>query len=155
LVRILQGERIGQLGELLITCTGAIFDLSGQKILLIQRYDNRRWCLPGGRMIAGESVAEACIREVLEETGLKVHINKLIGVYSNPNEVHEYADGSRYQVVGLCFATERIDGELGLSDETIAFGYFTPTEIQAMDVMENNFEYIYDAFAAQPSSFVR
>ena len=155
MVRILQGERIGQLGELLITCAGAIFDLTGQKVLLIRRYDNGRWCLPGGRMMAGESVAEACIREVWEETGLQVRISKLIGVYSNPHEVHEYADGGRYQVVGLCFVAERIDGEPRLSNETIAFGYFTLTEIQAMDVMENNFEYIYDAFAAQPSSFVR
>ena len=42
----------------------------GQKVLLTQRTDNGRWCLPGGRLDPGESVEECCVREVLEEDRL-------------------------------------------------------------------------------------
>ena len=53
-------------------------------------------------MDAGESVAEACAREVGEETGLEVRIERLIGVYSNPHRLLEYADG------GSIFPTDAI-----------------------------------------------
>jgi hypothetical protein len=68
---------------------------------------------------------------------------------------HEYADGTRCQIVGLCFAAEPIDGELQLSDETIAFGYFSLPEIESMDIMEPHLERIRDALAARKETFIR
>ena len=46
-------------------------------------------------------------------------------------------------------------GELGLSDETTAFGRFTPREIAAMDMMDHHRERIADAFAAREAAFVK
>src|SRR5690349_21801151 len=60
MAKIIQGERIGKLGKLVIGCSALIFDEKREKILLTRRSDNGRWCLPGGHMEAGESVAEAC-----------------------------------------------------------------------------------------------
>jgi len=40
------------------------------------------WVLPGGAVEPGESVAQAALREVREETGLDVHLERLVGVYS-------------------------------------------------------------------------
>ncbi|HEY9603262.1 MAG TPA: NUDIX domain-containing protein, partial [Allocoleopsis sp.] len=82
MVKIARGDRIGKSGKITLGCSAAVFDPTRQKLLLTRRTDNGRWCLPGGRMDAGEEAAEACIREVLEETGLHVRIERLIGVYS-------------------------------------------------------------------------
>ena len=56
--------------------------LDGDKILLAKRDDIEMWTLPGGGVDAGESVAQAEVREVKEETGLDVRIDTLVGVYS-------------------------------------------------------------------------
>ncbi len=154
MAKIIYGERIGKQGKLSVGCSAVIFDEAHQKILLTRRSDNGRWCLPGGHMEAGESVAEACAREVEEETGLQVQILRLIGVYSSPHMLLTYADGNRYQIVALCFEAEAKDGEPGLSDETTEAGYFTPAEIEMMDVMEHHRPRIQDALSGQKETIV-
>jgi ADP-ribose pyrophosphatase YjhB (NUDIX family) len=152
---IIWSERVGKQGQLAIGCTAVIFDAARTRVLLTRRHDNGRWCLPGGHMEAGESAAEACAREVREETGLVVQVGKLIGVYSSPDRLYCYADGHQYQIVGLCFEAALLDGELGLSDETTAAGYFDRTELGALDLVEHHRERIDDAFAAQIAACVR
>jgi 8-oxo-dGTP pyrophosphatase MutT (NUDIX family) len=129
---VLYGPRLGREGQLRMGCSAVLFDETRQKVLLTQRTDNGRWCLPGGTMEAGESVAEACEREVWEETGLKVRVKRLIGVYSNPDQLVIYPDGNKAFFVVLNFEVELISGELGLSNETTAFGYYTPDEMKSM-----------------------
>ena len=154
MAKIIYGERIGNQGRLSVGCSAVIFDEARQKILLTRRSDNGRWCLPGGHMEAGESVAEACVREVEEETGLQIQIRRLIGVYSSPHMLLTYADGNYYQMVALCFEAEAKDGEPGLSDETTEAGYFTPAEIEMMDVMEHHRPRIHDALSGQQETIV-
>jgi 8-oxo-dGTP pyrophosphatase MutT (NUDIX family) len=92
--QVLYGPRLGKEGKLRVGCSATIFDSKREKVLLTQRTDNGRWCLPGGMMESGESVAEACEREVWEETGLHVRITRLIGVYSDPDQLVVYPDGN-------------------------------------------------------------
>jgi 8-oxo-dGTP pyrophosphatase MutT (NUDIX family) len=155
MVRVLQGDRIGAGGALAVGCTAAIFNATGQRLLLTRRADNGQWCLPGGHMEPGESAAEACAREVREETGLEVRVTRLIGVYTSPHVLLEYAPDKREQMVGLCFAAEPTGGALGLSGETTAADYFTPAEIAALDVLPHHIERIADAFAGAVAAFVR
>src|ERR1700686_3253173 len=56
------------------------------KVLLALRRDIDWWNLPGGGMEVGETVDEALLREVIEETGLEVEIEQLVGVYSKPQK---------------------------------------------------------------------
>jgi ADP-ribose pyrophosphatase YjhB (NUDIX family) len=153
--KIIEGERIGKLGKLALGCSATIFDASRQKVLLTRRTDNGRWCLPGGRTDAGESVIETCIRETLEETGLEVRVVRLLGVYSSPHRLVEYPDGNRYQIVALNFEVEPIGGALAISDETTDYGYFSWEEIGQMDVMETHVERLTDVFSGHPAPFVR
>jgi 8-oxo-dGTP pyrophosphatase MutT (NUDIX family) len=155
MARIVTGERIGRQARLLIGCSAVIFDERREKILLTRRTDNGRWCLPGGQMEPGESLPETCAREVWEETGLQVHIKRLIGVYSSPHRIIEYADGNQWQLVAHSFEAGVIGGELTLSDETTEFGYFAPGEIINLDLMEHNRERIADALSSQQNAFVR
>jgi ADP-ribose pyrophosphatase YjhB (NUDIX family) len=59
----------------------------GGKLLLVrQNYGERYWSLPGGMIEDGESITEASIREVREETGLRVVITRVVGLYSLPED---------------------------------------------------------------------
>jgi 8-oxo-dGTP pyrophosphatase MutT (NUDIX family) len=139
------GDRIAKTARISPGCSALIFDPTGQKILLTRRTDNGRWCLPGGRMDPGESIEETCVREVWEETGLRVRVIKLLGLYSSPHFIIKYADGNRWQVFSVSFQAEITGGELGLSDETTEVGYFTLAEIEQMDVMDSHRVRIKDA----------
>jgi ADP-ribose pyrophosphatase YjhB (NUDIX family) len=55
------------------------------QVLLTMRSDFPVWCLPGGAVDDGESLAQAAVREAREETGLNVALTRLVGVYSRPN----------------------------------------------------------------------
>ena len=155
MAKLIHGERIGKLGKLSPSCCAIIFDPTRERVLLTRRSDNGRWCLPSGAMGPGESAVEACAREVLEETGLVVRVGRLIGVYTTPHIIIEYADGNRIQPVALCFEGTPIGGDLCISNETIEFGYFSLEEIKTIDVMEDLHERINHAFAGFEAAFVR
>ena len=56
------------------------------RFLLIRRADTGTWCMPGGTVDWGETVREAIIREVREETGARVlSVGELVGVYGRPD----------------------------------------------------------------------
>ena len=155
MTKIIYGDRMGRLGKLGVGCSAAIFDGGRRKVLLTRRSDNGLWCLPGGHMEPGESAAETCVREVKEETGLDVGVVKLVGIYTDPNRMIEYPDGNRYHMVTLNFEAEATGGELTLSDETTAYGYFSPDEIKGIELMNNHQQRIADAFAGVDAAFVR
>ena len=59
-------------------------------------------------------------------------MKRLIGVYSNPDQLVIYPDGNKVFMVVMSFEAEIIGGELGLSDETTAFGYYSVQEMESM-----------------------
>jgi 8-oxo-dGTP pyrophosphatase MutT (NUDIX family) len=145
MTQILYGPRLGKEGQLRVGCSATIFDEKREKVLLTQRMDNGRWCLPGGHMESGESAAEACEREVWEETGLKVRATRLLGVYSNPDQLVIYKDGNKAFFVVLNFEVQVLEGELGLSDETTAFGWFSLKEMETMPIHADHKARVEDA----------
>ena len=120
MTQILYGERISKQGKIRLGCSAAIFDEQG-RVLLTKRQDNGQWCLPSGGMEAGESLAEGCEREVLEETGLSVRVKRLVGVYSHSDQLTVYSKTDKFQIIAIHFEAEIIGGEPGLSDETSDF----------------------------------
>ena len=155
MTKIIAGDRIGATAALGVACSAAIFDEQRESILLTLRTDNNLWCMPGGGMEPGESAAEACIREVWEETGLHVEVAKLVGVYTSPHRIVAYPDGNRFQYVSMHFEAKIIGGVLTQSSETSEFGYFSRAEIERLDLIEDHIERVADAFAAQETTFIR
>ena len=92
---------------------GIIFD-DRQRVLLCHRRDYDLWNLPGGGMEKGESPWDGVLREVMEETGLKVEVIKLLGIYSKP-DVNE---------IVFSFLCKPIAGKLTLNDEADKIEYF-------------------------------
>ena len=146
------GERVSRQGTLSVATSAVIVD--GQSnVLLTRRRDTGLWCLPGGIMESGESVAEAVVREVREETGLDVVPGQLVGVYSSPDLLVSYADGTRHHPVVLCFRCDVVGGALRLSDETTDVGFFRTDELP--DVVEPHRQRVSDALAGSVAAFIR
>lgn len=148
------GPRLGKEGKLRLGCSAMICDERG-KILLTRRADNGQWCLPGGRMEPGESAAEACEREVFEETGLRVQVKRLVGVYSHPDQLVIYPDGNKAHIVALHFEAEVTGGDLGLSNETTAFGYFSLDEVKGMHLLGRHKERILDTLENHREALIK
>ena len=69
-----------------LTTDCVIFDAEGRALLIRRGHSPYAgsYALPGGFVEIGETVEEACRREALEETGIKVDVLRLVGVYSDP-----------------------------------------------------------------------
>ena len=102
-----------------------VFIARGDEILLVQQsYGKRYWSLPGGSMEPGESVDQAAVREVKEETGLDVRLTRLVGLYSKP-ALDALAVCFEAEVVGGS-VQEATDAALVSRDEIVECGYFRP-----------------------------
>src|SRR4051812_29790229 len=101
-------EKIGNDYVLLPGVCGLVFNDAGE-VLLAKRSDNGRWSVIGGIIDPGEEPAAACKREVLEETGVEVAIERISGVYMSP--VVPYPNGHVAQYVIPAFRCRIIDGE--------------------------------------------
>jgi ADP-ribose pyrophosphatase YjhB (NUDIX family) len=153
--KVVYGDRIGRKGKLRLGCSAVLFGNDRQTVLLTRRSDNGQWCLPGGMIDSGESVAEGCEREVFEETGLKVRVVRLTGIYSNPNRLTIYPDGNKAFVVVLNFEVEQVGGKLGLSGETTDARFFFVAEALHMDLFHGHAEHIHDTLTGNYAAVIR
>lgn len=107
----------------------AIFDEMG-RILLVQRTDTNRWCMPGGLADVGELPSQVAEREAWEETGLHVVARRLLGVFDS--HVTLGWPLMAVHIYHLTFICEETGGTLRLTNETLAYGYFTEEAAAAL-----------------------
>lgn len=100
-----------------------LFDENYEKILLVKNWGERSsyYTLPGGAVEEGETLKEAAIREVKEETGLDVNVNGICGVSE------AYFEDRGHHVVFFIFNGEITGGEIHIS---------FPEEIEEVTWME-------------------
>ncbi|MFF2352640.1 NUDIX hydrolase [Kitasatospora sp. NPDC058115] len=89
------------------------------RVLAIRRADNGTWEPPGGVLEVAETVEDGVRREVFEETGIKVGVQRLTGVYKNVSR----------GIVALVFRCRPESGSERLSDESTAVDWLTPGEV--------------------------
>ncbi|MEV5767169.1 NUDIX domain-containing protein [Micromonospora sp. NPDC052213] len=119
--------------SIVVAVTVFVQDEQG-RVLLIQRTDNGLWALPGGAQDFGEYIAETAVRETLEETGVKVEVIGVVGIYTNPNHVVEYSDGEVRQQFSICFRSRYIGGKPTTSDESSAVRWVPQHELDSLSI---------------------
>ena len=116
--------------EILPAVAAIIFDTEGN-ILLQKRRDVGLWGLPSGHVEFGETVEQAIIREVKEETGANAKVKRLIGVYSDPKfQTYDYEDRKVHYITTFMEVElqENFDAHFQ-NDETQALGFFAETDL--------------------------
>ena len=111
---------------LLVPCVAAVITDQEGNILLQEKSGGESWSLPAGGIEPGESPDEAIIREVLEETGLHVIVERVLGVFGGADFRYQYPNNDnveytvvlyRCQVTGVCAPPQ--------DSETVSLAYFS------------------------------
>ncbi len=100
---------------------GVVVELDGEIVLARRNHEPKMgcWSFPSGFVDAGEVLEAAAAREVEEETGLKVNIGRLLGVFSD--------EGNR--TVFIAYAGTATGGSLEAGDECFEVGAFAPDQL--------------------------
>ncbi|MGH3903496.1 MAG: NUDIX domain-containing protein [Pseudonocardiaceae bacterium] len=122
--------------SLVVGSSAIVVDSEG-RILLQRRSDSGNWALPGGTMDIGETLAQSIIREVQEETGFDVQIDRVVGVYSDPGHVFAYDDGEVRQEFSICLACTIKGGSLRVSSESTSVDFFAFGDIAGIQMHES------------------
>ena len=122
------------------------------KILLMRRSDDRLWNLPGGMMEVGETPAQAVVREVLEETGVRCEPVALVGVYDN----RLWETGVAQHLYKFTFLCKPIDGGQAHEApshalETLESGWFAEDALPE-DLFTGHVQRLRDSFVSGAAS---
>ena len=102
------------------------------EILLIQRSDNGNWALPGGAIDIGESLTQAAIREVQEETGITCQITGLVGIYTDPKHIILYTSNNEArQEFSVVLIADILDGQPTPSGESLEVRWVSPEVVES------------------------
>ncbi|POB10583.1 hypothetical protein CO251_07010 [Sulfobacillus sp. hq2] len=107
---------------------GAVF--KQRELLLIRRRDSHQWALPGGAVEIGETPSEAVIREVVEETGIVMQADYVVGVFDNWMDRRE----TSHHLYHIVIRGHYVSGELLPQPEEIAdVQWVQPEELPPQD----------------------
>ncbi len=127
-----------KIGTSLVLAPGAaavIRDAEG-RILLQRRSEDGTWSLPGGATDPGESPARTVLREVWEETGLRVVPERVLAVMGAPEGFGlTYRNGDVVEYTAIIFACRPVGGALAPGDgETLELRYFRPDALPPLRI---------------------
>lgn len=125
-----------------VGAAAAIFDEQGQVLLVKHTYGRLNWELPGGGAEGLEALTATALREVQEETGLRVTAERLTGIYEE--EDHE----GWLHFVFLCHVIDQDAQARPASAEISACAYWSPDALPR-PINDFTVRRIHDALAAQ------
>lgn len=101
------------------------------ELLLGRRSDDGRWSVISGFVEPDEQPAQTLVREVLEETGVRVAPERVSSVLAHP---HTYPNGDRCQFLNIGFRCRFVDGVARVNDdESVAVQWFPPDRLPTLD----------------------
>src|SRR2546430_13281565 len=120
-------EKIGHDLLLLPSITAIVFNDRGE-VLLQHNADAKRWCLIGGVIDPGENLADCAVREVKEEAGIDVTVERIVGVHARP--LVTYPNGDKVLYVSTSFLCRAKTGVPRVcDDESLDMRYFALHEL--------------------------
>ena len=114
----------------LLTVDAWVRDRRG-RLLLVRRGGppfKGKWALPGGFCDVGETTQECCAREVAEETGVRVRVGRLLGVYSDPKR------DPRGHTVSVLYEARPVRGAARGGDDAAEARWFARSEFGRLDL---------------------
>ncbi len=122
----------------------------GGEVLLVHARETGQWGPVGGMVDPGEEPAAAAAREVLEEAGVAVVVEHLVGVYDGP--AVRYGNGDAFQFVTVCFRCRPVAGDPHpADDETTAARYFPADALPPLRA--DHARNVAHALARRPEAF--
>jgi 8-oxo-dGTP diphosphatase len=100
-----------------------IIEVEGGIVLIERKNPPPGWALPGGFVDVGEDARDACVREMDEETGLKVEVARIAGFYSRPDR------DPRGHTASICYECRILSGEAKGGDDAAEARWFRPEEL--------------------------
>jgi ADP-ribose pyrophosphatase YjhB (NUDIX family) len=134
-----------------IAVNAVVFNEKGE-VLLAKRTDNGLWCIPGGHVDLGETLSQACLRELYEETGLRAEMSRLVGVYSDTKGSLHIAQGPEWHTVRVSFLCKVTGGSLKPSEETSEIRYFNVGQLPPL--ITDHDRRIRDAWENKPEAVI-
>lgn len=116
------------------------------KVLLIRRGKEPlkgRWSVPGGTVELGETLEEALVREIGEETGLAVEPRALLTVF---DRIHREDGNVRYHYVIVDYLCAYVAGELRAGSDAEAAAFVAPEELPRYDLPAKALEVVREGF---------
>lgn len=123
------------------------------RLLVERRADDGTWGLVGGALEADESVSDALVRELREETGLTATSVELFGVFSDPSRRVGYDDGNVYRVLAIAFRVHVSDGPAIASAESLALRFVSREDLGELDLTPAH-RPLVERYLARPASVV-
>jgi 8-oxo-dGTP pyrophosphatase MutT (NUDIX family) len=117
-------------GLILSPSVAAVIRDAQGRLLLQEKSSGEAWSLPAGGIELGESPQEAIIREVMEETGFEVQVERILAVYGGSAFRYTYPNGDEVEYVVTLFEC-RIVGGAGIptDNETRSTHFFHQEEM--------------------------
>ncbi len=144
---------VGNETLLTVGCGAIIEDKSGA-ILLQRRTDFGEWGIPGGLLEIGETFEEAVVREVNEETNLKINELKLFGIYSGENGFAQYENGDKVFSVQIIFIVKDYEGILQQNMESKELCFLNKHEFPP-NINPHQAPFIMDWLQNQPFPIIK
>ncbi len=108
------------------------------RVLLVQRGkppSEGEWAIPGGSVELGETLQEAVVREILEETGISIRVGEPVHLFDDVRR--DEAGRVRFHYVILDFKGEFLSGELKAADDARDARWVSPEESRLLNVNKN------------------
>ena len=144
-----------QLNHILPAIAAIIFNEKGE-ILLQKRRDTNQWCVLSGHVEFGETVENAALREIWEETRCNAEIIRLIGIYSTPHsQTYHYPDRNVQYITS--YFEVRLTSDIDLNytnEETAGLKYFNPDHLPE-EMAQLNENWLHDALNKNNIPYLR
>lgn len=124
---------------------GAVVIDAGRVVLIRRGKEplRGRWVVPGGTVELGETLEQAVIRELKEETGLDVQPRELVTVF---DRIARQGADVTYHYVIVDFLCERTGGILQAGDDALEAVLVRPDELEALRIPPKAMEVVLDGF---------